>query len=192
MVRGADESLLPSQYAAVSEGSIGAAPKAHPAGELPRGSVGFYREVRGPDGPERSIGYLKTLTPSVAERVVSHELGHAFDELAGQIPTAGLNSELRQLYNTLNTGQERTTRLTGPQHMGYGDREVPRELMAEAIRAYMINPNYIKTVAPKTAARIREYVNNNPRINQTIQFNSGVVGVLGSGAVAGVSRNDDR
>jgi len=100
-------------------------------------------------------------------------LGHAFDELAGQIPIAGLNSELRQLYNTLNTGQERTTRLTGPQHRGYGDRDVPRELMAEAIRAYLVNPNYIKTVAPKTAARIRQYVNNNPRINQAIQFNSG-------------------
>ena len=192
MVRGADEAILPSEYASISEGSTGKVHQALEAGALPRGSVGAYREVRGPEGPERSIGYLKTLTPSAAERVVSHELGHAFDELAGQIPTAGLNSELRQLYNTLNTGQERTTRLTGPQHMGYGDREVPRELMAEAIRAYMVNPNYIKTVAPKTAARIREYVNNNPRINQTIQFNSGVAGVLGTGAVAGVPRNDDR
>jgi hypothetical protein len=31
--------------------------------------------------------------------------------------------------------------------------------MAEAIRAYMADPNYLKTVAPKTAAAIRAAVN---------------------------------
>ena len=45
--------------------------------------------------------------------------------------------------------------------------------MAEAIRAYMADPNYIKTVAPQTAARIRQYVNSEPRLNHVIQFNSG-------------------
>jgi hypothetical protein len=89
------------------------------------------------------------------------------------IPIDGLNNELRQIYNTLYSGQERTRNLTGPQHLGYGPDLVPRELMAEAIRAYMTNPNYLKTVARHTAARIREYANNNPRINHTIQFNSG-------------------
>jgi len=51
---------------------------------------------------------------------------------------------------------------------------MPREYMAEAIRAYMADPNYIKTVAPQTAARIRQYVNSEPRLNHVIQFNSGV------------------
>ena len=171
VVRGGDEAILPQEFAAISEGSIGSPHTPHPAGELPKGSVGFYREVRGADGPERSIGYLNTLPPPTAEKVISHELGHAFDEMSGQIPTTGLNTVLRQLYNTLNTGQERTTNLTGPQHLGYGDKDVPRELMAEAIRAYLTNPNYIKTVAPKTAARIRQYVNANPRLSRTIQFN---------------------
>jgi hypothetical protein len=173
MVRGADEPLLPKELAAVSEGSIGSVPQASEAAAFPRGTVGLYHETPGVDGPERSINYLRTLAPSTAEKVVSHELGHALDEMSGQIPTDGLNTELRQLYNTLNTGQERSTRLTGPQHMGYGDEEIPRELMAEAIRAYMTSPNYIKTIAPKTAARIREYANRNPRTNRTIQFNSG-------------------
>ena len=40
--------------------------------------------------------------------------------------------------------------------------DISREYVAEAIRAYMADPNYIKTVAPKTAARIREFVNSNP------------------------------
>jgi hypothetical protein len=192
MVRGGDEAISPAQYDAISEGSIGSQPAGVPAGALPRGAVGSYREIRGPDGPERTVKFLKTLDPAAAEKVVGHEFGHVVDELSGRIPVEGLNVELRQLYNTLNTGQERTRNLTGPQHAGYSEADVPRELMAEAIRAYMINPNYIKTVAPKTAARIRQYVNSNPRINQTIQFNSGVAGVLGTGAVAGVPRNDDR
>ena len=192
MVRGGDEAISPAQYDAISEGSIGSQPAGVPAGALPRGSVGSYREIRGPDGPERTVKFLKTLDAAAAEKVVGHELGHMVDELSGQIPVEGLNVELRQLYNTLNSGQERTRNLTGPQHVGYSEADVPRELMAEAIRAYMVNPNYIKTVAPKTAARIREYANNNPRINRTIQFNSGVAGVLGTGAVASIPRNDGR
>ena len=48
---------------------------------------------------------------------------------------------------------------------------MPRELIAQAIRAYMVDPNYLKTVAPKTAEAIRRSVNENPRIAKTIQFN---------------------
>jgi hypothetical protein len=44
--------------------------------------------------------------------------------------------------------------------------------MAEAIRAYIQDPNYLKTVAPKTAAAIRKAVNGNPRLSKAIQFNS--------------------
>jgi hypothetical protein len=44
--------------------------------------------------------------------------------------------------------------------------------MAEAIRAYLADPNYIKTVAPKTAAAIREAVNSNPRLSKILQFNT--------------------
>src|ERR1041385_3378919 len=97
------------------------------------------------------------------------------------IPTQGLNAELRQVYNTLNTGQERARNLPGPQHCGYARDNVPRELVAEAIRAYLTNPNYLKTVAPKTAAAIREAVNNNPRINRAIQFNT-VLGAMAAGS----------
>ena len=44
--------------------------------------------------------------------------------------------------------------------------------MAEAIRAYLTDPNYIKTVAPKTAARIRAHFNVHPEISKSIQFNT--------------------
>jgi hypothetical protein len=68
----------------------------------------------------------------------------------------------------------------GPEHFGYRGSDVQRELIAEAIRAYMADPNYLKTVAPETAKAIRAAVNNNPRLNRTIQFNIGGVPVPGT------------
>jgi hypothetical protein len=59
-----------------------------------------------------------------------------------------------------------------PEHLHYPRDEVPRELIAEAVRAYMSDPNYLKTVAPRTAARIREFVNSHPTLSKIIQFNS--------------------
>ncbi len=44
----------------------------------------------------------------------------------------------------------------------------------------MTNPNYLKTVAPKTAERIREYVNKHPHVSKIIQFNA-LAGVIVSG-----------
>jgi hypothetical protein len=124
------------------------------------------------------------LSPLQAERVIAHEVGHLIDDLAGRIPTTGLNTELRQVYNTLNTGWERTRHLTGPQHLGYRGDDVPKELMAEALRAYMSNPNYLKTVAPRTAAAIREAVNSHPSLSRIVQLNS-LAGMLGAGGIGG-------
>ena len=36
----------------------------------------------------------------------------------------------------------------------------------------MADPNYLQTVAPKTAAAIRAAVNANPRLSRIIQFNT--------------------
>ncbi|MBS1256729.1 MAG: hypothetical protein MAG581_02555 [Deltaproteobacteria bacterium] len=64
---------------------------------------------------------------------------------------------------------------------GYPKKKAPRELFAEAIRAYMVDPNYLKTVAPKVAKRIRKYVNTHPELKNIIQFN-----VLAPVAVTGL------
>jgi hypothetical protein len=183
---GADEALTAAELAAAGEKIVGRPPASVPASALPRNTVGSYRDYRGPDGPHRRIDILNDLEPRTKAQVTAHEFGHAIDDLAGLIPTQGLNAELRQVYNTLNTGQERARNLTGPQHFGYSQANVPREMVAEAIRAYLTNPNYLKTVAPKTAAAIREAVNNNPRINRAIQFNT----VLGSMAAGSALRSN--
>lgn len=117
-------------------------------------------------------------------RVQAHETGHLIDDLTfgGAIPTAGLKKELATLFENQNTGGWfKPGRGMTPQGMGYKGDDVDRELIAEAIRAYMRDPNYIKTVAPKTAARIREYVNANPNLNKVIQFNSMGGGVAAAG-----------
>ncbi len=181
MVGGEDAPLLPEEYAAVTTGSIGSVHKALEARALPRGSVGVYRRVAGPDGPERSIGVLNSLSPQSASMVASHEMGHMIDDLSGIIPTDGLSNELRPLYNSLNNGNRnhnltdarQNSPMVTPKVFGYSADEGSREYMAEAIRAYMADPNYIKTVAPQTAERIRQYVNSEPRLNHVIQFNSG-------------------
>ncbi|MGU3496106.1 hypothetical protein ACLBXM_18850 [Xanthobacteraceae bacterium A53D] len=140
------------------------------SGDL-RGGAGLAQFDKYSGAPLR-IDISDKLSPEQSVRVLGHEVGHVIDEVAGQIPVTGLNSELRHVYNTLNTGRERQTGLMGPQHAGYKGDEVPRELMAEALRAYMADPNYLKTVAPETAARIRAHVNSNPALNKMIQFNA--------------------
>jgi hypothetical protein len=62
------------------------------------------------------------------------------------------------------------------------------ELVAEGLRAYMSNPNYFKTVAPKAAAKFRAAVNKNRLLKKVIQLNSlGAVGLIGAGV-----RSQDR
>lgn len=107
-------------------------------------------------------------------------------------------AELRAVYNSLNNPNRTLDKSDAaawskpfrPESLRYEGADVPRELMAEAIRAYMTDPNYLKTVAPKTAAAIRKAVNTDPRLSPTIQFNTG-------GLPAGVlslepERYDDR
>ena len=114
----------------------------------------------------------------------------------------GIKAELKWLYNDLNNPVLQRARAAGhpveqfsskvyrgfgPEQMGYKKGiEADRELMAEAIRAYMANPNYMKTVAPKTAARIRAYVNEHKDLKHIIQFNS-VVGTAGGATGAGAA-----
>jgi hypothetical protein len=129
----------------------------------------------------------------------AHMLGHFIDWLAGNstsgsspgqirraISQVGIEDELRYVYNDLNNSALNEARRNGssldpeddptyqgcsPESLGCRGWEAQAELMAVAIRAYMQDPNYIKTVAPNVARRIRDAVNPNPDINRVIQFN---------------------
>jgi hypothetical protein len=161
-----DQGIDPELTGAIAERLLGRAPRVASATELGRRTVGRFRQGLTETGDlEREITFSRDLRPDQAPRVVAHELGHAIDELAGQINTKGLTQELEQVYSDLYGGpayQGKTRHKSRPQDLGYRTSEVPRELIAEAIRAYMTDPNYLKTVAPKTAEAFRRSVNENP------------------------------
>ena len=149
------------------------------AGSAVGNNAGLYVKRPSSDGDStiREILLRRGLSDAVLPRVLGHEVSHAIDELAGQIDTAGLSQELKANYNTLNNPNRTTDGAASwgkpftPQALGYQGADVAREYMAEAIRAYLADPNYLKTVAPKTAAAIRAAVNANPRLSKIIQFN---------------------
>ncbi len=130
--------------------------------------------------------------------ILAHMLGHIIDHRAGQpcrndlgemisaINQDNINDEIRYVYNDCNNPELNEARQVnldvdpsdrpeyqdfGPEQRGCFGADARAELMAEAIRVYMQDPNYLKTVAPNVAARIRAAVNPNPDLNRIIQFN---------------------
>lgn len=166
---------------------------------------GQYVVKPGTAGSNRSILYRSDLSDPAKQRVIAHEKGHVldtFDAIPRQgVPIAGLKKELAVVYNDLNNphlhGKHiwKTAKPVTPETFGYTGAMAEREYMAEAIRAYMRDPNYLKTVAPKTAKAIRDHVNTNPRIASVIQFNSlaplVAAGGVGATVLAGRSRTAD-
>ncbi len=179
MVGGEDEAFPPAQLDAFTEATTGL-PPARVAGNTISGDAG--RLVKDTDRRSGNRAYAvlinSGLSPQQAVRVLAHENAHIIDEIAGQIPIAGLNKELGQVYHDLNDATWRRGKptkpslQTTPEMFGYAPDKRPRELMAEAVRAYLADPNYIKSNAPKTAARIRKFVNENEELARVIQFNA--------------------
>ncbi len=188
-----DEGMRPEEYDALAENLVGSRADILAPGRM--GRMGGRTQVNSVTRQPAGIDLRAGLPPDQTIHNYGHELGHAIDQSAGEIPTAGLSDELRKVYNTLNTINRQpgagdaaawSDKLTpqkwgeaadwskkvNPQTWSYKGDDIPREYMAEAIRAYLRDPNYLKTEAPKTAARIREYVNGNPRIARYLQFNS--------------------
>jgi len=130
-------------------------------------------------GRPREIWLQKGMNPLDWPRVYAHELAHAIDDFAGQLPTKGLLDELKLVYNALNNPARTPNGFRAapgpmftPESRGYEGDEIFREYAVEAIRAYKTNANYIKRVAPRTAAAIREFFNTHPVISKIVQFNS--------------------
>lgn len=178
VVGGTDQALPATEFNAIAKAITGQGATFAPFPGNDVGGVTVNRFTRRPE----EVLISNKLSPSEGEKVFAHEIGHVVDQAAGEIPVSGIQRQARQVYNTLNTGTERTRNLTGPEQMGYRGGDIPRELMAEGIRAYATNPNYIKTVAPEFAQRIRETVNTDPVLSKIIQFNTvAPAGLLGAG-----------
>lgn len=175
VVGGTDEAFPAAQLNALTEASTGALPKVIPAGK-----TDFGRTVLSVGGRPVSVELRAGMRPDKAIMVHAHENGHVIDQIAGLVSTKGISKELRGIYNTLNNPNRAAGGFEAapwgkpftPQALGYKGEEIPREYIVEAIRAYLTNPNYIKTVAPNTAKAIRNAVNAHPELSKIIQFNS--------------------
>jgi len=144
---------------------------------------GRYVRTAGEDGPKRTIALASNLKGVKFDDTLAHEAAHIADEIAGLIPVDGIKKELAQVYSDLNGGKQGLTkRMMTPEAVGYekGD-ESDRELIAEFMRDYMIDPNYAKSLAPNAAKRVREYVNKDPRLKSVIQFNSVAAAIAAAG-----------
>lgn len=208
MLGGADEAVAPAELYPLTGKIFGRQYQLVPASQLPRNAVGIYDPNTG------QILVYRGLPGETADMVAFHEVGHGLNDKVGvfdprranMIPIKpGMLSELKTIYNDLNNSQLAAARAknpnvdpadvhwgTGvtPQSRGYSEAHAPAELMAEAVRAYLTNPNYIKTVAPKTAAALREAINTNPRLNKFIHLNS-IAGVGGGAAAYKLAPSDD-
>jgi len=168
---GIDTGVSPKVYDTIGKGLMGQRARRVPQESLGPESVGatYVNPVtRKPVGIDISSALVNQ---NIFNGTYRHELGHAIDQMAGEIPIGNVETGLRKIYHDINTGDEFSNQWRGPEAYGYDAENIPRELMAEAINAYMENPNYVKTVAPDVAKHIRKHVNNNPNINRVIQFN---------------------
>jgi hypothetical protein len=175
---GADETLPPEEFDAIAKEGTGRSTQMI-AQSATGGDLGRTEFDRTTKRPTR-VFLSEKLTPDQLPIVYGHEIGHVVDQLAGEISDTGLKTELKALYNTLNnanrgrygTGAASWGKPATPQGAGYKGGDISREFLAEAIRAYLADPNYIKTIAPKTAAAIRKAVNSNPAVNRMLKFNN--------------------
>jgi hypothetical protein len=165
---------------------VGVGPK-----ELPKPIAGVYGSADTRSGPEGDIFINTRYKLSDQDLVTAHEFGHAIDHFSGRLSERLSRmeiDELRAVYGTLRSRPQERASNPQPESFGYLDNKINAELVAEGLRAYMTNPNYFKTVAPRTAAKIRAIVNESPYLKKVIQFNSlGAAGLIGAGL-----RNQDR
>lgn len=158
----------------------------------------FGRYIPGHDevGNLRADIYFdKAQPPDVQARLQAHEVSHLLDDRTvgdilkngSRIPIDGIKRDLGLLYEELNTGTwHKPGRGAKPKTFGYGPDKEGAELMAEAIRAYLTDPNFIKSKYPAVAQRIRDHINTHPKLNNVVHFNSfAPATLLGGGLLMG-------
>jgi hypothetical protein len=187
VVGGNDQPFPQAELNALAEATTGRRPESVSARETERD---FGRTTIDPDTGQPGRVLLRSdMPPDKAVKVLAHELGHVINQSVGDVVKAphrsipyeeSLVPQLKKIYNTLNNPKRMPDGLNAakdakwvtPENFGYRDHEVPLEYWSEAVRAYLTDPNYIKTIAPNVAKAIRNAVNSHPTLSKIIQFNT--------------------
>lgn len=180
-VGGADLAIAPTDVRVIGEKITGNPIKF----EFPKPGEGAWIGKIEVDESGRPVQiYIQSgLSEKEYNEAILHEVAHAIDLTAGPISPQGALHEVAPNYSILAGGDTSENVIT-PHRQGYKDQIAQYEYVAEAIRAYMANPNYFKTVAPIFAAKIQDVVNMHPVLKHIIQFNSLLVA---AGTVAGIA-----
>ena len=181
VVDGLDEAITPQELNELVKEMTGFYPTKVSAKQLDKDVIAYY------DRDKKKIFVWDQLDAEATHRAVAHEFGHhlanAVKGLVGKMPRK-LEQELMPLYSSGYKGTRRKPYETPTANNKYRQDEVNEELLVEAVRAYLTNPNHLKTVAPQTAAYLRSKLNRNPKVRDHIQFNSktGGPGIGGTSA----------
>ena len=160
-----------------------------PRNELPKKAVGSYTPSF------NRIKIADDLPDDQASIALSHELGHAIDAQSrrGVVFADKYGPRAKKIYHDLRTGnvaETRPSRMASPETDGYKLSDRPGELSAEFIRAYLTNPNYVKSIAPAAAKMLRDLINSDPGLSKYIQFNALAPTVIGGATAASAASSD--
>ena len=161
--------------------------------DLEQGVLGRYVKFGADlDDAPRHVHLSPRLTPRERDLTKLHELGHALDDFLGWAssklePNSKVMDQLRMVYGRIRTGPTGEWFTRQPERYYYTPEQVPKELMAEGLRAYIRNPNFMKRIAPDAARMIWALVNEHPVLSKVIQFNS----LAGAGILATRPHDDD-
>lgn len=196
MVGGEDQALSAAQLDAATEAVTGSRIEVVSQGHARRpefdrnGWLGLTVLDRQTGLPKQVLLHSDAISDAdTARRLTGHEFGHVVE--AASLPKVGIDTTqiewpVRRIYNDLNNPNPKYREIesyrgptkplpeyvVSPETRGYYPHQVDAELVADAVRAYVSDPNYIKTDAPKVAAAIREAWNTNPELRKIVHFNS--------------------
>lgn len=214
---GGEEKAFPTpKLDALAEALTGRGPESvsrSDPGHPLQGDDGGLAAQFAPDGRfegQYGIFLADDLSKDAYLQTLGHEIGHSVDlHTAPPETRADLNAGRfgtrpddpyieEQLYRVCRDMNAPGAEHFGPTDAGYTREQAPAELWAEAPRAYLTDPNYMKTVAPDAARVIRETWNSHPEFSRVLQFNAlppfvtAVGGALGGAlGLLGTSQSQD-
>jgi hypothetical protein len=156
------------------------------------------------DGIPTGFRVLRTLSPRDKAVATTREFANA---IVAQIrpwrefdyfSPLSRRFEMRHVYNELGNPKriggrpDKDARPFTPADRGYSADETPWEYLTEAVRGYLTEPGWLKSVAPDTAKALRQIARDNFSFRKFLHFNALAPMLLGGAGAAGVGAGASR